>query len=368
MSRRVIVLGGGVIGLSCALACLLRGHRVTVLEIGRCGGQASGAAAGMLAPFSECVESADDFFRLALASLRLYPQWADEVKRLSGTGFEFARSGSLYAAFHEADLLALESRLRWQGAFTSASIAEGEALRRLEPALTREAVAALHVPEECHLYAPDYVKALEQACRELGADVQEGLESVDILEWREDVALRSLDGRTFRGERLIVCSGAWAQELERTFGLTLPIYPIRGQICAYTVELGAVRHMVFSSQGYAVSKANGSLVCGASEDVAGFDRSVTDRGIARLRRWSERLFPLLAGMEPFHRWAGLRPATQDGFPLLGPLAQAPHVVFAAGHYRNGILLSPITGRIAAALVDGEAPPLSLHAFAPERFT
>jgi len=370
MSKRVIVLGGGVIGLSCAFSCRMRGYQVTLLEIGRCGGQASGAAAGMLAPFSENAESADDFFRLCLASLRLYPQWAEDVKRESGADFEYTESGSLYAAYHEADLLAMESRLRWQREFANgARIVDGAELRRLEPELSGKVVAAIHHPEESHIYAPHYVKALELACRNSGVEINDGLEQVSIAEWRQDVELRSKDGNVFRGERLVVCSGAWTRELERTFGLDLPVYPIRGQVCAYSVPVGTVRHMVFGSQGYVVAKENGSLVCGASEDVAGFDTTVTEKGIARLRRWNKQLYPFLEEMEPFHRWAGLRPATQDGYPLLGALRDAEHIVFAAGHYRNGILLSPATGTVAADLVDGgRAEAGRLAAFAPERFT
>ncbi len=355
--------------MSCAFSCRLRGHRVTVLEKGRCGGQASGAAAGMLAPFSENTEGADDFFRLCLASLRLFPQWAEQIGRVSGQDFEYSQTGSLYAAFHDADVLAMESRLGWQRNYAGgARIVEGEMLRLVEPAISGKAVAALHNPEESHIYAPHYVKSLEQACRNAGVEIYENLEQADIEQWRQDVAVRSKNGSTFAGERLVICSGAWAQELERIFGLNIPVYPIRGQICAYSIPAGTVRHMVFGSQGYVVSKANGTLVCGASEDVSGFDDSVTDNGISRLRRWNKQLFPFLEERQPFHKWAGLRPATQDGYPLLGALRGFGHVVFAAGHYRNGILLSPVTGSIAADLIDGRLPAVPLDSFSPERFT
>jgi glycine oxidase len=376
MGEKVIVLGGGIVGLSCAWACRRDGHEVTVLEPRECGGQASGAAAGMLAPFAENAEGADPFFQLSLASLRLYPVWRDEVSRASEIPFEYTNSGTLLAAYHEADVFALEERLQWQRPFGSQGrIVAGDELFRMEPLLSRDTVAAMHIPVESHVYAPDYVRALKDACLREGVRIEERLQTVEVQEWREALQLRTGTGETYTGDRLIVCMGAWSQELEQIFGIRIPIYPIRGQICAYAAPDRPVRHMVFGSQGYLVAKENGTLVCGASEDVAGFDTTVTERGIARLRKWNKAMFPHLAVQEPFHTWAGLRPATQDGFPLLGALPEAKHVIFATGHYRNGILLSPVTGEWVAALLrsselkaeDSLFNRIQPASFAPERF-
>ncbi|WP_239615734.1 glycine oxidase ThiO [Cohnella mopanensis] len=368
MTETIVIMGGGVIGLSCAFELRSRGHEVTVLEINRCGGQASGAAAGMLAPYSENLEGPDEFFRLGVESLRLYPEWQSQVKRVSGMAFEYTPSGSLYIAYHEADRLALEGRLLWQKEFGSTgTLLEGDALFRIEPMLSRNVRAALHTPEECHLYAPEYVRALEQACRFIGVRIFDQLESLAIVEWQREIVVQSADQRAFGGDRLIVCSGAWAREHGDTFGIQIPVYPIRGQICAYETEDKPVRHMVFSNQGYLVGKENSTLVCGASEDVAGFDTSVTDKGIDRLRRWNKQAFPFLEHRPPFHRWAGLRPSTQDGLPLIGPLSGSNRVVLAVGHYRNGILLSPATAKLVADYVEEKRVPDYNRAFDPERF-
>ncbi|PAM93624.1 glycine oxidase ThiO, partial [Flavobacterium sp. IR1] len=122
------------------------------------------------------------------------------------------------------------------------------------------------------------------------------------------------------------------------------------------------------SQGYLVPKANGTLVNGASEDIAGFKTDVTVSGIARLTNWNKNIFPFLTDLNPFHTWAGLRPATQDGYPFIGEHPNAKHIIFATGHYRNGILLSPITAKIVAALLSEEKPPVPIETFAPDRFT
>ncbi|MFC6332847.1 glycine oxidase ThiO [Paenibacillus septentrionalis] len=370
MNNTIMVIGGGVIGLSCAFELRQRGFEVVVLEQHKCGGQASGAAAGMLAPYSENVEGPDEFFQLCLYSLQLYANWQEEVKRISGMSFEYTSSGSLYVVQHDADLLVLEGRLHWQRKYGSTGrIIEGDELFQLEPLLSRQVRAALYTPEECHLYAPDYVLALEQACRNLGVRIYEHVGQVELLEWNNEVTVRAADGRIFGGDQLLVCSGAWAQQTTEVLGMSVPIYPIRGQICAYDRKAHPVNHMVFSSQGYVVGKENGSLVCGASEDVAGFDTNVTEQGIERLKRWNKHIFPALDGMKPFHSWAGLRPSTQDGMPLIGRLSgEKSRILLAAGHYRNGILLSPATAKLISDIAEQKDVAAYNIAFSPERFS
>ncbi|RJX37863.1 glycine oxidase ThiO [Paenibacillus pinisoli] len=371
MPQSVIILGGGIIGLSCAFEAALRGYEVSVVETGAFGGQASGAAAGMLAPYSENTDQPDAFFRLCLDSLRLYESWNGKVEELSGMKTDWVRCGSLNVYRHEADLLPLQSRIRWHNEWGArAELVKGEALRKLEPGLSHDIAAALYCPEESHIYAPSLVAALEIACRRLGGQLYG--HAGHLL----DLAFSQSSGVTVRmsllpeinADRIVICSGAWSGALERWLGIAIPVHPIRGQICSYESMPDDLRHMVFSSQAYWVNKPIGRMVCGASEDVAGFDSSVTDRGIQRLIRASERWLPQLAGRDTAHRWAGLRPATMDGMPLIGSVDGKPGAIMAAGHYRNGILLSPATAMLVCDLLDGQAPADQLAAFSPGRFT
>ncbi|MBB6633692.1 glycine oxidase ThiO [Cohnella thailandensis] len=373
MKPSVLIVGGGIIGLSCAFEAASRGFAVTVLERDGFGGQASGAAAGMLAPFSENPDGPDAFFRLCLDSLRLYPEWARRVEEASGRRVEFLRTGSLQVALHEADELPLARRMEWQRPFGSfAERLSGEALRKLEPGLTGEAVSALYCPEEGHVHAPKLVEALELACLRAGVRLVAGAGELLRAEADESSGVRVTAAAAGRhaADLAVWCTGAWSGLHGGWLGAPVPVHPIRGQICAYRPLPCDVRHMIFTSQAYWVRKSDGSLVCGASEDVAGFDRSVTEAGIGRLVRWTGKMFPDLRGTEPARRWAGLRPATLDGWPLLGPLASMPGVFLAAGHYRNGILLSPATAAAACDWLEGRVGRTDgrLEPFSPERFS
>lgn len=371
MAQSVIVLGGGIIGLSCAFEAARRGMRVTLLEPHAIGGQASGAAAGMLAPYSENTEQPDAFFQLCLQSLRRYPEWVDAVEQVSGLDAEWIKSGSVNVFLHEADMLPVQSRLTWQNRYgAKAELIGPSELRKLEPQLTMRAAAGIYTPEESHIYAPKLVAAAEEGCRKLNVALFPFAGAVERIAAHQDggvsVRMSGLLAER-RADRLVVCAGAWSGAYERWFDLSIPVHPIRGQICSFDNAAGEVRHMVFSSQGYWVGKKNNRLVCGASEDAAGFDTTVTERGIGRLLRSSGRFFPVLEGRDADFRWAGLRPATRDGLPLIGQVKGHSAVIMAAGHYRNGILLSPITARLVGDLLEEKQPELPLGAFSPHRF-
>ncbi|MBW5446961.1 glycine oxidase ThiO [Cohnella sp. CFH 77786] len=368
----VLVVGGGIIGLAAAWEAAKRGFRVTVVEKEGFGGQASGAAAGMLAPYSENPEGPDPFFRLCLDSLSMYPEFVREIEETSGMDAELRRTGSLGVALHEADLLPLLSRSAWQLAYgASCELVDADALRRLEPRLAAGAAGGLWCPAESHVQAPKLVRALEEACRRSGVALLGNAGDVTDFEIVREAGVSLATERLGKlsAGRAVLCTGAWSASWARWLPLSIPVHPVRGQICAYEGAASEVRHMVFSSQAYWVGKNDGSLVCGASEDVAGFERSVTAQGIGRLTRWSGRMFPFLAGVGPLRSWAGLRPATRDGWPLIGPVPEVPEVIVAAGHYRNGILLSPATAALVGDMLDGKGAGAAYgNAFAPDRFT
>ncbi|TVX99820.1 glycine oxidase ThiO [Cohnella terricola] len=366
----VLILGGGIIGLACAWEAARRGFRTTVVEAGEFGGQASGAAAGLLAPYSENPESPDPFFQLCAESHSLYPAWVRELEELTGRSAELRHSGSLNVAFHEADFLSLRARLEWQSKYGAGfELLDAAELRRLEPALSERALGALYCSDESHVHAPQLVGVLEEACRRSGVRLVAHAGNVTLLKRAagEGVIVESSFAGRWQADRVVVCTGAWSGFVQEWLPVHVPVHPIRGQICAYDVQGGHIRHMVFSSQAYWVGKNDGSLVCGASEDMAGFDRSVTEQGIGRLTRWSGSVYPFLQDKRPSRSWAGLRPATLDGWPLIGCIPEAPELIMAVGHYRNGILLSPATATLVGDLLQGKSGKFG-NAFGIERFS
>ncbi|TDQ41685.1 glycine oxidase [Aureibacillus halotolerans] len=366
MRQTVNIVGGGVIGLSVAFEARSKGWDVRVFDQSNFGGQASGAAAGMLAPYSEVEEDPDAFFVLCQESLKLFPQWKKRVVDAGGMDFEYMESGSLHAFFHEADVLAAKTTMAWQKKFqVDSELWDGRSLAERVPALSSSVLGAVYRPEEAHIYAPDYVKSLHRACLATGVECFEHRKVTPTAANNGDIIVKS---RCYEADVLVICSGAWAKEWEDTLSLEIPVYPIRGQICAYRGAPGALPHIVFSSQGYLVQKGDGTIVAGATEDIAGFETSVTEKGVGRLLRWVPKVMPSLEGLVPFHQWAGLRPATMDGYPLLGHTDDCSAILFACGHYRNGILLSPVTAKLIGELLTKISMPRDYEvAFHPGRF-
>ncbi|MEF2247562.1 glycine oxidase ThiO [Paenibacillus sp. IITD108] len=370
MSQSVIILGGGIIGLSCAYEAAKRNYKVTLIEPGLLGGQASGAAAGMLAPYSEQLEQPDAFFQLCRQSLLMYERWTQEIEQLSKRSVGLINCGSLYVCKHEADIQPLLTRLLWQNEWQAGmEQLEREELLQLEPQLSKDIVAGLYSPAESHVDAPQLVRALIACCQMLRVRLIEQAGAIEAVE-QTDAGITvkyAAELKSIRAERLIVCSGAWTSLYESSFNLALPVHPIRGQICAYKNNAVTPAHLIFSAHAYWVMKTDGRLICGASEDVAGYNTETTEQGIGRLVRASENWLPALKRQKLFSSWAGLRPATKDGLPLIGPIDRTGRIIIAAGHYRNGILLSPVTALIAADLLDNYLSS-SISPFHPARFT
>jgi glycine oxidase len=336
----VLVLGGGIVGLACARELALHGLRVELLERGRPGGGASTAAAGMLAPLAEA-GGAGPFLDAARAARDLWPRWLEEVTAESGMAVEHAADGTLLVALADEDpsaLAAVERTAREAG--EPVERLTPAAARLLVPDLTSAVAAALHLGGEQRVDAVQACAALRVAAERCGARLSFGHEARRV-ERRGGGVRVSGDGWQRDAERLVLAAGAWSGAID---GLPpLPVRPVRGQI----VRLDGVgwewRGAVRCESGYAVRRGQGGLLVGTTVEEAGFVASTTVDGVAGLLAFARRLFPALGGAAVGAAWAGLRPATPDGHPLIGPLPSWP-VLAATGHFRNGILLAPWTAR------------------------
>ncbi len=364
-TSEVVVVGGGVIGTSVAFHLAREGIEVTLLERDALAAGASGAAAGMLAPRSEAV--AEGAFRaLAERSHERFAPLAKELLDRSGVDCEWERCGTLVLAHEEGEAASLEARAAGEGV---GEWLDASALRASEAAVSPEALGALFCPDEAHVRSPLLVRAYATAARRFGARIETGCEVTGVrVEGGRITGVDSADG-AWSTPRVVFCAGAWSG-LAGVWpeGSTLPpVEPVRGQILSLDPPTPKLGHMLRGAGGYAVPKRDGSVVLGATEERVGFDARVTAEGVNQLLAIGRALLPGLGDATFRTAWAGLRPGTPDGFPLLGPVPGVEGLALAAGHHRNGVLLSPVTGEIIVDWISGQATAEDAKAFLPDRF-
>lgn len=354
----LVVIGGGIIGLSCAEALALRGLRVRLLdrdgasteseEVSRA---ASWASAGMIAPLAE-VPDDDAFLRVCLHSRDLWSSWAPSLEDATGLDLDYDRSGAFLVADQP---LGGPDRL---ARFESAAHRAGEPserptvdeVRRVIPDAAADLDFGLRLPGEHRVDNRKVCQALRRRLRDLGVEMTRG-EVRSIDRDRGGLVIKTDTVREKAGS-VLVCAGAWSS---RIGGLpTLPISPLRGQMLRLARVDWPFQGCVRGTGFYAARRRNGDLLIGATEDDAGFDCRVTAEGLAQLTHWLRRVFPTLSHHPVTETWAGLRPSTPDGRPILSRLDDDLWV--AAGHHRNGILLTPWTSEVMASwIAEGEAP-------------
>ena len=363
----VLVVGAGIVGCSVAYHLARMGPMgVIVLDQGFVGGEASGAAAGMLAPQCEAA-GPGPFLDLCLAARRYYEQLKPELEDLTRIDIEYLQWGILHLIDEEGDEGA-EGRYRWQRALgLSVERLTPDEVRELEPGLTKETGGALLFPGDHHVNNAELVRALAGAAQILGVRMLEGSPVVGfIYDGHRVVGVRTPDA-IYTARHVVLCTGAWSGRLGSLLGRRIPVEPARGQILYAELAEPAVRHPVWGKAGYVVPRLNGGLIVGSTVEYAGFEKTVTLDGIRRLSELALALVPGLTE-QPFTRaWAGLRPHAKDGLPLIGPLEGLDGLYIATGHFRNGILLGPLTGRLVAEMIVGEPLSFSIDAFSPRRF-
>lgn len=357
----VLVAGGGVVGCAVAWSLAREGVSVALLERDDLAAHASGAAAGMLLPFGEC-EGEGPFLRFALQSLALLRDVADELRERSGIDPELEPSGAL----HLATTRVQEGRLREKGRLLAAHGLEwldARATREAQPGLSPAVRGAIWSAAEAHVRSPLLTRAFAGAAAELGARVEIGVSVTGLRR----AAGRVTGVETSEGPRqagsVVLCTGVFLPEIF----VALPLEPVRGQILSLDNARPPLRGIVVAEDVYLVPKRDDSVVVGATEERVGFDRRVTAAGLSTLLAAAQRLAPKLAQSGFRGGWAGLRPATPDGLPAIGPVPGSAGLWLAAGHHRNGVLLSAATGRLVAEMVLGKAVPAEADAFRPGRF-
>lgn len=396
----VLVVGGGVIGMSIAWRAARGGLDVTVVDPAP-GSGASWTAAGMLAPATELHPTERDLLRLNVASAQRYPAFVAELEQASGLPVGYRTGGTVLVAWDAGDLAALRDLAVLQSSLgLPTELLTSRELRRREPGLAPSLAGGLFAPDDHSVDNRLLHTALLAAARRSGADIRAGrVAAVDTdiggggsggsgdgdgdAAGRGDgvtdldpsarvVGVVLDDGTRLRADAVVLAAGAWAGAVGGLTGVLPDLRPVKGQ----TVRVKAtgeppLRHVlrgaVRGSPIYVVPRADGSLVIGASSEEAGFDLRPRAGAVYELLRDATALLPALAEAEFVEVSTGLRPATSDNAPLLGH-ASLPGLLLAAGHYRNGVLLAPVTAEGIVALLLGQLPPAEFEAFRPDRLS
>ncbi len=340
----VIVVGGGIIGVSLALSLRKRGASVLVLEKGEPGREASHAAAGMLADHGD--EFPPALAPLARASARMYPEFVHQVQDESGIDVDLRDAGTIL--LHDG---AAESH----GALPAP-------LAELEPALHSAGRSASYLKERSVNPRLLFSAALK-AARHREVDISSGAEVTKILVDNGRVHGVQTTKTEYHAKTIVNCAGAWAGQFPP---ITAPTRPVKGQI--FSVIGGpSLRHVVRATEIYLVPRSHGPIVIGATLEDAGYDKQVHPETIQRLLQLATKLVPSLARAQIHEAWTGLRPATADKLPILGETSIAGYYA-ATGHFRDGILLALITAQIMTELILDGTCSHDLSAFSPRRFS
>ncbi|HZJ00884.1 MAG TPA: FAD-dependent oxidoreductase [Gemmatimonadaceae bacterium] len=352
-AQDTIVVGAGVVGLCIANALARKGQIVALVGEHRAG-EASRAAAGMLAPSVEQSEGpAHDF---AIAARDFYPEFLELLADDTGVRVPLNRLGILQVALTSRGVKGLRKT-----APETSTWLERDELVEMEPTLGH-ALGAVFNPDDGAVDNVILMNALEAVIDDTPTVTR--FESPAASVSRETAAVTLASGQKLDAATVVIAAGAWASSIDGVNGIE-GVAPCRGQLVSYK-GIG-LRHVTYGPRGYLVPRASGTVVAGSTMEQVGFNAGTTPEGLAKVKSAAEEIAPALAISPIADEWAGLRPITPDMLPIIGKDPEAGHIIYAVGHGRNGILLAPLSGEAVAALAVGESPAHDLTQFRPARF-
>lgn len=370
MDTDVLIVGGGTIGLAIGFELVRRGTPTTIFEKDRAGRGTSYQAAGMLAPDAEIEFEERELYDFNRESLRRWPDFAERVEAASGQSVDYRDEGTLIVADDRDAAEALERLYTFQqDQGLNVEWLTGEEAREIEPFVAPRLSAAVFAPSDHQVDNRRFVEALRTAFAAEGGTLHEHTAVDAVVPDAEAPAVRTADGERVAGDRIVVAAGVWSRELD---GLTPdaqpPVRPVKGQMIQMRRKRPFdLQHVVRGPEAYLAPKSDGRVVMGATSEELGFDTTVTAGGLFDLLEGGWEVVPGIRDLPVDETWAGLRPASRDHAPLLGQSA-VPGVAMATGHYRHGILLTPITAEEMARLIRTGETSDWLRPFSPRRFS
>jgi len=364
----ILIIGAGVIGCSLARELARLSKQVVVTERGRPGAAASSAAAGLLLPTLHAADTGP-LAELGFDSAAVYESWIGELRQEGAGDVGFCRRG-LIDAWTDPDQAAQQQRglkdVSRPG--RRVEVLSGEELRRLEPGVTGPVAAAGLFVDDAQVHAPALARQLARVAERAGVSIREQ-EAVHrlVLEGERITAVET-SARRYHPGLVVLTAGAWSGQLLEPIGLRLPTRPVKGQMLLADCRLAPVHHPLSAGQAVFVPRADGRLALGVTVEETGFDDRVTVDGVRSILEHTCRLVPSVGRLPLLHAWAGLRPATPDGLPYMGPVEPIRNLWVSTGHFRKGILLAPVCARLVARSIAQGRLVDELLPFAPSRNT
>ncbi len=369
-----MIVGGGVMGCSVALRLAEGGLRPMVLERSVPGAEASSAAAGILGPLAEADHATPAVrpaaaLALGVKSRQLHAALAEQLRADHGVCVGFRRCGLMRVALDEDELAALD----WHAALLDRAIVDcidGDEARRREPSLSPAVLGAIDLPEEAQLEPRSLLRGLALAAQRAGAVFRSGAYVREVVVEGDRVRGVRVGDERIAAEHVVIAAGSWTQlvgGLERDLDLSMAgLHPVRGQIVATETRPPVFQRVVFGAGGYVVTRSDGRVLCGSTEERVGFRRGVTFDGMRAILDLATRIAPGLRTAPVLDQWSSFRPGTSDGLPLVGPTG-TDGLWLASGHFRNGVLLAPITAEILRSAILRQPLPVGAEAVDPRRF-
>jgi glycine oxidase len=362
MKAEVVILGGGVIGLTTAYLLAQDGVRVQVLDRAALGKEASWAGAGIIPP-SRIDSATHPFDRLRALSVAAFPHFSRQLREETGIDNGYFVCGGLeFDSQHE-----IADQFEWRGDGVPVEALTREDVSRLEPALSSHLGCATRIADLAQVRNPWHLRALIDACCRTGKiDLREKIAVGRIeVHGSRAVAVETSEGR-IEADQLLISAGAWTDELLKPLGCRLRIEPVRGQIVLLNAGGPLFRHVLIQGARYLVPRTDGRVLVGSTEEHVGFVKATTPHAIRDLIDLAVRMVPALADAAVEQSWAGLRPSTPDGLPYLGRVPTLDNVFVGAGHFRSGIQLSIGSAVLLREMMRGQPLSLPIDAFRLDR--
>lgn len=359
----VLIIGGGVVGLTTAYFLARDGATVGLLDRSGPGTEASWAGAGIIPPGNPD-RAVTPYDRLRAESSQAFPGFSAELRERTGIDNGFRPCGG----FELSDEPIPYITQQWDAEGIEYRPADRRELSRMEPELNASNTSAFFLPGMSQVRNPWHLRALEAVCRQTGVTVRPNEPVVTFrTSGQRVVEAVTESGAAFTADRFLVTAGAWSDRLLAQLGLRTGVHPVRGQIVLFRPDRPVLQRVVCLEKRYLVPRADGRILVGSTEEPeAGFEKRTTESGTTALIRFATELVPTLRNVAVEASWAGLRPGSPDGMPHLGRVPGWDNAFVGTGHFRAGIQLSPATGRILADLLLGRPPAIPTDAFRPGR--